>query len=220
MKQNDSTKIFDGNDFSLNIINGIVELDDIIKNSIVVFTDDINSVSGDWVAAQYQKDDLDEDVKEIKDEPIVDKLLVNKETVKDSIEHLSTRKIDIIPRRKNTKFMADNALSKEDLYAILKQLSVGDYSYSVNSKSLIHLNNVLTVFITGKDFELSDGRILKDLVLYIKVDDTEEGWVTVISIHESTHPEEESHPYEETKQDKPNSVYEEFNLYETLWDNN
>lgn len=192
----------------IKISNKPAKLSDIIKDSIVVVTNNINDISGAWVAKQYQADDFDEIILESTEEIVIvpEKFIINKEEVNEVLDYISNCRIDIVNRRKNNQFKKRNTLNNEDIKSIMKQLSVGDYSYNVNSNNLLHLGKPLAVFITGKEFVLSDGRTLNNLVLYIKVDYSEEGWVTVISIHESSHPEEESHPY-----------VEEFKEYENLW---
>lgn len=187
-----------------------MKLSDAIEDSIIVITDDIDSVSGEWVAAQFKADDIAEGLTEtnnIEDEDsTANQFTVDKETVEEVIKHISESSLYIVNRNKNNQFKRVHSLTRADLKSIVKQLTVKDYTYSLESINPLFLGNTLTVFITGKEFVLTDGRTLDNLVLYIKVDNTEEGRVTVIGIHESERPEEERHPYAE-----------KFKTYENLW---
>ena len=184
-----------------------MKLSDAVKDSIIVVTNDIHGISGEWVAAQYQADDLDEGVAETVPSSDVERLIVSEEEVIEVINHLGDCHIDIANRPKNRQFMRSYDLTRPDVIQIVKQLTKEDYTYSLASRNQLHLGSILTVFITGKAFMLNDGRVINNPILYIKVDDSSEGLVTIVSIHESERPEEESHPYAE-----------EFKKYENLWD--
>lgn len=188
-----------------------MRLSDAIEDSIIVITDDVNSITGDWVAAQFQADDIAEglleSVTEEDEDLIANHFIVDRENVEEVIKHIGESSLYIPSRRKNNKLKRDHSLTKADLKSIVKQLTVEDYTYSMESINELYLGNILTVFITGKEFAVSGGRTISNLVLYIKIDDSEEGLVTVVGIHESEKPEEESHPYAE-----------EFKEYESLWD--
>ena len=186
-----------------------MKLSDAIEDSIIVITDDVNSVSSDWVAAQFRADDISEGLSEAvteEDEDAINRFTVDREDVEEVIKHISESSLYVLGRRKNNQFKREHSLTREDLKSIVRQLTVEDYSFITESINELHLGHILTVFITGKEFIVSGGRTISNLVLYIKVDDSEEGLVTVVGIHESIRPEEETHPYAE-----------EFKEYEDLW---
>lgn len=175
-----------------------VTLDELVNHSIVIVTDDFNGVTGPWVAKQFQLDEIEEGIitelnKNFK--PREKCIIVDRKSVEKTLKSLHEDALIFIKREKNDRFKTENNLSKSDLRDILTQLSVKDYSYSIKSKHKQFLGDMLTVFITGKDFKLKDGCSINNLVLYIKVEDSSEGFVTIISIHESENPNEESHPY-------------------------
>lgn len=165
------------------------KLEDIVKDSIVVYTDDIESITGEDVAKQFQLDDDDDLVEDIEEETTVDKFLVDENSVKKVVENLLNMPIMIPNTKKNKKFKDDYNLTEENVKSILKQITEDDYAYSKISKNIYFLGNILTVFLTKRDFGVSD-KSLEDVVLYIKIDNSSEGYVTAISVHESERPQE------------------------------
>ena len=175
-----------------------INLSDAINDSIVVFTDDINSITGDWVASQYKSDDDDIlEAAETEDKINSPKIIVSRQDLGKVIDNLKSEPIKVVRRKKNKKFMSDYAITDSDIKSILSQLEAKDYSYSKISTNELYAGDVLTVFITGKQFTLSD-KTLDGLTIYIKVDDSDEGLVTVVSIHEAEH-QDNLHPYDESK---------------------
>ena len=176
-----------------------INLSDAINDSIVVFTDDVNSITGDWVASQYKSDDEDDilEAAEAEDKPNSPKIIVSRQDLDKVIDNLKSEPIKVVRRKKNKKFMSDYTLTDSDVKSILNQLEAKDYSYSKISTNELHAGDVLTIFITDKQFTLSD-KTLDGLTIYIKVDDSDEGLVTVVSIHAAGH-QDDSHSYNESK---------------------
>ena len=90
----------------IKISNKPAKLSDIIKDSIVVVTNNINDISGAWVAKQYQADDFDEIILESTEEIVIvpEKFIINKEEVNEVLDYISNCRVDIVNRRKNNQF--------------------------------------------------------------------------------------------------------------------
>lgn len=86
---------------------------------------------------------------------------------------------------KTLKFLKKYNLTKEDCLDIIKQLTVADYYSNIKSTAEYHYGNNLIVF-KPKNIHLSDGRVLENIVLYIKIDldDTSNEAIALVSFHE------------------------------------
>ena len=90
--------------------------------------------------------------------------------------------------------MNEYNLSEDDIRELAKQLELGDYSFSSPNKQPQFAGNILTFFITKKDFRLADGRTFDNLFVYVKVDTPDDGPVTAISFPRGSG--SLRHPYE------------------------
>lgn len=177
----------------------ILTILDIVECSTVVIVQDVrNFTNNDAIKIaqkfNYSNDIEDEDIDEDFASPIAEKsikkFVIDKDDVKKVLSKISETYVNLVTNKstpngyKNTKFIKKNTLTRDDIDAIAKQLSIGDYSYSFQSRNVHFPGVILHVFITNKDFILPDGRKLENLSIYIKIDSTSEGIVTAVSFHE------------------------------------
>lgn len=187
---------------------------DIVRCSTVVVVDDARNFTHDeaeQIAAQFNYED-DVDFEEEYDsaagtavlDPLAgrspEKFTVSIDEVREVINKIASNHINLITRlntpngRKNVEFMDQLQLTEDDVRELMRQLRTGDYSYSAESRNINRTGNILTFFITKKDFTLADGRTFNDLQVYVKVDATRDGLVTAVSFHRGTGSIQ--HPYE------------------------
>lgn len=174
-----------------------VSLKDALDGAIVVVVEDARTYDIQTIVDEFSKDHEDEDVQ---DESTIQEaythskhIFISPSEVTDLLEKVSKcRYFDIKKRPKNVKFMSDHSLTEEDVITIIKQLEVMDYCYTLESTNKFHLGALLTVFITDKEFKLKD-RTLTGVTIYAKIEYTEEGFICVVSIHDTD--KMEPHPY-------------------------
>ena len=187
---------------------------DIVRCSVPVIVNDVRDFThadAERIAARFNFDnevDFDEEYDSTLGESVEDplagrspeKFIVPEEEVREVLRKIANNHIFVntIARsqsgRKNLEFMGEHDLSEDDIRELAKQLQVGDYSYSAPSNQTQFAGNILTFFITKKDFRLADGRTFDNLHVYVKVDTTEDGIVTAISFHRGSG--SLRHPYE------------------------
>lgn len=193
---------------------GLPTLLDIVRCSVPVITNDVREFTHEdakRIAARFNFEDeidFEEEYDHNLGSSVVDplegrspeKFTVPVEEVREVISKITSNYVLVNTNvrsqsgRKNVEFMNDLNLSNHDIRELARQLEVGDYSYSAPSNQLQYAGNILTFFITKKDFRLSDGREFNDLQVYVKVDTSEEGIVTAISFHRGS--SSLRHPYE------------------------
>lgn len=176
-----------------------VNLSDIIKHCIFVVSDNAKIYDVSKIEAELNKDFEDEEDFETIYEsktPSSPRIILSKDNVKTIIDKLASPStiFDISNNWKNNEFKKIYNLSDEDLKTLIRQLSIRDYCYTVNSTHALHQGALLTIFITSKHLEVKD-IVFENIILYIKVEILENGSVCVVSFHPSHH--ENSHPYEE-----------------------
>lgn len=185
---------------------------DIVRCSVPVLTNDVRNFThedAERIAAQFNFEndvDFEEDYEPIDVGPSPlegrspDKFIVEPDEVREVIRKIANNHVFVntIERshsgRQNVAFMREYSLSEDDIRELAKQLELGDYSFSSFNRQPQFAGNILTFFITKKDFRLADGRTFNDLFVYVKVDATEEGLVTAISFHRGSG--SLRHPYE------------------------
>lgn len=187
---------------------------DVIRCSTVVIVNDVREFThadAERVAARYNYDDevdfeeeYDSNLGESVEDPLAgrspDKFLVPEEEVGTVIQKIANNYINLVTNerttngRQNVEFMHQHNLTEDNVRELAQQLTVADYSYSSNSRNVNRAGNVLTFFVTEKDFTLSDGRTFDGLKVYVKVDATDEGIVTAVSFHNGSG--NMQHPYE------------------------
>lgn len=120
-------------------------------------------------------------------------IIIDPSGIKELIEKIKTcNHFEINQRDKNKQFIEDQSLSRSDIIKIIKQLTIEDYSYTLNSTNKYHEGAQLTVFVTNKKFHLTD-RTLDGIEIYVKIEYTEAGFVCVVSFHEAD--KHENNPY-------------------------
>ena len=187
---------------------------DIVRCSVPVLTNDVRNFTredAEKVASYFNFDDevdFEEDYEPVdlsaSTSPLAgrspDKFIVEPDEVREVIRKISANHVFVntIERshsgRQNVAFMNEHNLSEDDIRELAKQLELGDYSFSAPSRQPQFAGNILTFFITKKDFRLADGRTFDDLFVYVKVDTPAEGPVTAISFHRGSG--SLRHPYE------------------------
>lgn len=80
--------------------------------------------------------------------------------------------------------MSDNALTENDVVAIIKQLKVMDYCYTLRSTNKFHNDTLLTVFITDKEFKLKIEYCVASLFMQ-RLNIRPREFVCVVSIHDT-----------------------------------
>lgn len=125
---------------------------------------------------------------------------LDEEQIKQIIDNIAKKYYDITitDYYKTNQFKDEYNLTEDDIREILSKLSLDDYSYNLNSKKF--KDRILTIFISGKPFELSSGAVISDMLIYAKVDTTPNGTICCVSIHPTN--KDEEHPYGEDL-DKP-----------------
>lgn len=179
----------------------VVTVNDIVYGGAIVIVDDARTFDTSIVETELAKDyddeaewGYDETITEEQSEPtpryILDKL---------NIEEL-LRKVgecswfELTNNKKNIPFKRKYKITDDNVGSLLKQLRLGDYSYSLVSTNKKHKGALLHVFITSKPFEF-EGETLTGLTLYIKIDFSDYGPICVVSLHPSRH--EGKHPHTE-----------------------
>ena len=187
---------------------------DIVRCSVPVIVNDVRDFThadAEQIAARYNFDNevdfeeyFDESLDEGVEDPLAgrspDKFIVEPDEVREVIRKIANNHVFVntIERshsgRQNVAFMNELNLSEDDIRELAKQLELGDYSFSAPNRQPQYAGNILTFFITKKDFRLADGRTFDNLHIYVKVDTTEDGIVTAISFHRGSG--SLRHPYE------------------------
>ena len=189
---------------------------DMVECSTIVIVPDVREFTHDDAIRIAQRFDYDDEIdfeedyvnesEDILKSPLdgktTEKFIVSEAEVKYVINRIATSGINLITNEKtdnarNNLFMQKHDLTKEDITYLVKQLKIGDYSYSSNSKNINFPNSILTFFITNKDFILPDGRKFEILKVYVKVDVADEGLVTSVSFHDGT--SSEIYPYQDNQ---------------------
>ena len=133
-----------------------------------------------WEKDMAEEDEFDDTIEE--DVADTDEhFIVTEEDVQKVLDKIASSNLFVANYYKNNAFMKGKGLTEEDVKAIVKKLDIGDYSHSVKSTKFSP-GDVLTVFITDKDFSVN-GKDLHGLVLYIKIDTDYGDPVAIISIH-------------------------------------
>ena len=174
-------------------------LSDILKNkdfSVIVVPDaryfDIHEWERMIGAEEDDDDNIVESLLEEDEKKSGEKFTVTKDDVQNILNKIASSDQFVAPYYKTRGFMKANNLSTDDVKAIVSQLTPSDYNHSVTSKTF-KPGDVLTVFITNKDFEVN-GKQLYGSKLYIKVDADYGDMVAIVSIHTN----------EERKNSRPN----------------
>ncbi len=188
---------------------------ELLKKATVVIVPDAREVDIADIAAEFAKDHEDEEpCGEPLDEGLNDKYVLTRDAVATIIEKIcDTDYINVKAYHKTRQFQRDYELTDEDVQLIVKQLKVSDYSYSMPSSNIYHIGHTLDVFISGKDFYITNNRLLHEVVLYIKLDLTDEGVICAVSVHPSNR--EPEHPYTEALND--GDIMKDLNTAELLY---
>lgn len=92
---------------------------------------------------------------------------------------------------KTNKFLKDanGQLRKDDCLDILHQITVEDYIANSRSFNLNHIGNDVIVFEPDAEWETSDGRVLSDIKVYVKldVDESDGSAIALISMHQAAY---------------------------------
>lgn len=174
-----------------------IPLSDFINNSIVVFTNDIDSVNAKDVVSGFKTDSWDEDIEEDIRTPSKKnyKIILAKSDVEKALSDLQYKGIVYVDRNKNTSFKNERGLTRKEIIEAIKKLSTEDYSYSLESSHFLYPGHVLNVFVTKNDL---GNEKLSNLILYIKIDTYDDEYVTIISFHEAERDESDIKPYKES----------------------
>lgn len=178
-------------------LNNNITLSDAMDGVFMLVVDNAINYNIDNVVNELKKDYVDE-------EPLAEQLsrrimeennhiIIDPSGIKELIEKIKTcNHFEINQRDKNKKFIEDQSLSRSDVVKIIKQLTIEDYSYTLNSTNKYHEGAQLTVFVTNKSFNLPN-RTINGIEIYVKIEYTEAGFVCVVSFHEAD--KHENNPY-------------------------
>lgn len=188
-------------------------LDLIRCSTIVAIVNDVREFThaeAEDLAAQFNyadEVDFEEDYEPIVEAPVsplagrsTDKFIVPESEVREVIRKIINNNIVLVTDEdtpngiQNVEFMDELQITEADVKELIRQLNVGDYSYIAPSRNIHRAGNILTFFITKKNFRLADGRTFDNLRVYVKVDATREGRVTAVSFHRGSG--SLRHPYE------------------------
>ncbi len=91
---------------------------------------------------------------------------------------------------KTNKFRKEFGLTDEDYLAIIQELEVGDFEALSRSFNLNHIGNYMIIFQPKGEWNLSNGKVLKDFELYVKldIDETDGSAIAIISLHKAQYP--------------------------------
>lgn len=132
------------------------------------------------------------------------KWLLDEEDVKNIIDYLKDcHRLYIAERPKNESLLRLYDLDVNDCLDIIHSLSVANYIANTKNTHYDYLGNNLIIF-EPTDIQLSDGRDLGDLIIYVKLDlGLEEGdhSTTAISFHRTNH--EDPKPYKSETEGQP-----------------
>lgn len=172
-------------------------LSDILKNkdfSVIVVPDARDFDIHEWerMIGAEEDDDIEESLLEEDEKISGEKFTVTKDDVQNILNKIASSDQFVAPYYKTRGFMKADNLSTDDVKAIVSQLIPSDYNHSMTSKTF-KPGDVLTVFITNKDFEVNDKKLYGSK-LYIKVDADYGDMVAIVSIHTN----------EERKNSRPN----------------
>jgi len=178
-------------------LNKSVTLSDALNGVFMLVVDDASKYDINTVVNELNKDYKDEEPieenisKRFREEN--NHIIIDPSGIKELIEKIKTcRHFEINQRAKNKKFIEEQSLSRSDIINIIKQLTIEDYSYTLNSTNKYHDGAQLTVFVTNKKFHLSN-RTLDGIEIYVKIEYTDVGFVCVVSFHEAD--KHENNPY-------------------------
>jgi hypothetical protein len=148
----------------------------------------------DWEIALEEDVEENKEGKDVEEESSApEKFILSKSEVDKVLNNILNAYSTIISKRPvNINFLKNHDLTLDDGREIIKQLSFSDYSYSSKSTNAFYLGNTLSIFVPDKEFNIN-GKVIPAVKMYIKIDDSKEGIITVISFQEGT---SEDHPYE------------------------
>lgn len=153
-------------------------IDDFMISEIIIF-DDISKID------ITSEEDLDGAY------PVIDEFLpIRKfEIPRDVVKIIIDRFKDCTTIHTNNyyetiKFLKENSLTLEDCLEIIHKLKVSDYYKNTISTNPDFAGNNLIIF-EPKVVELFDGRVFKDLIIYLKLDldETTRDAIALVSIH-------------------------------------
>ena len=129
---------------------------------------------------------------------------MDEEDVKSIIDYLKEcHRLYIAERPKNESLLRLYDLDVDDCLDIIHKLSAADYIANTKNTHYDYLGNNLIIF-EPTNIQLSDGRDLGGLVIYVKLDlGLEEGdhSTTAVSFHRTNH--EDPKPYRSETEDQP-----------------
>ena len=132
------------------------------------------------------------------------KWLLDEEDVKNIIDYLKEcHRLYIAERPKNESLLRLYDLDVNDCLDIIHELSIADYIANTKNTHYDYLGNNLVIF-EPTNIQLSDGRDLGDLIIYVKLDlGLEEGdhSTTAISFHRTNY--EDPKPYKSETEEQP-----------------
>ncbi len=132
------------------------------------------------------------------------KWLLDEEDVKNIIDYLKDcHRLYIAERPKNESLLRLYDLDVSDCLDIIHELSAADYIANTKNTHYDYLGNNLIIF-EPTNIQLSDGRDLGDLIIYVKLDlGLEEGdhSTTAVSFHRTNH--EDLKPYKSETEEQP-----------------
>ena len=166
-----------------------------MEDAEIIIVDDARSFDTqiiiDNMALDYAEEESLEEAFDDSENP---HLIVSEDEVRDILKKIATAEnITISKYWKTRRFQKQNNLSNNDIREIIKQLKVGDYSHSLISKNETHKGVLLSVFITGKLFRLTNNKTIENILMYIKIDTSKYGVVCAVSVHEPLF--DEGRPY-------------------------
>lgn len=176
-------------------------LSDLINNNDfhTILTDDARDFDiHEWEKRIEADDDSDTENIEESARPS-EHFTVSKEDVQNILNKIASSSLFVANYYKTNGFMKANGLDTDDVKEIARQLSMKDYSYSMESTNF-KLGDTISVFITNKDFKVK-GKNLSDLTLYIEIDVDYGDVVAIVSMHSQSKGGRgsERNPYRELK---------------------
>ena len=129
------------------------------------------------------------------------KVICSKEDVEKILEMIQTCKSVSYDGQhwKTNKFLKDSSgsIRKQDCLDILHQLTIEDYVANSRSYNISHIGNHLIIFEPDDNWETSDGTLLQDIKIYVKldIDESDSSAVALVSMHLAKYSDD--YPYRE-----------------------
>lgn len=125
------------------------------------------------------------------------KTIITKDAVKSILADLRTKKVAYFmpDNSENESFIEDNGISAEDALYAIQHLTVGDYVANTTNTIPKYYGDELIIFEPTRALPLKNGGVIRDTIIYIKIDlnRSKKTGAYLISFHSTKH--EDRKPY-------------------------